>query len=388
MADGTSTIRGALDSQDTRATLDACRGFGARIDVINDALQIVGHPHPSPASIDAQNSGTTARIATAVASLASGQTAITGDASLRTRPLGPLLDALASIGAHYEPNTRTLPLLIRGPVTGGRATVSGDVSSQFVTALLMAAPCMPEGLGLTIEGRAVSRPYIDATVSVMERFGASITTRALYSEYFVAPQRYTASSFTVPSDYSALALLLAASVMTGNALEISADDGGLPQGDLVFCEILESMGVKTSIQDGIWRTTSPAVLRGGSFELTNTPDLLPPLAVLALRCDEPVEITGIAHARVKETDRIALLAAQLGRLGLHVDEGDDSLLLHCRDAADLHAAELDASGDHRIFMALCIACMYTGGSVNGAESVSVSYPGFIDDMRGLGAQIT
>lgn len=391
LADGTSTIHGALYSRDTQATMDACKQFGAHLDSnVKGVLRIVGRPHPKlePISIDAQNSGTTIRIASAIASLTSSTTRLTGDASLRTRPVGPLLDALESMGAHCESDNGTPPLSVRGPLVGGRVKIDGQISSQFVTALLMAGPCTPGGIMLSIDGNPVSRPYIDATVSVMQRFGARVTARTLYKEYTVEPHRYTPTSFHVPSDYSILSLLLAASALTGDGLEIVASDGRLPQGDAAFLEILESMGVKVSLTDGIMRTVSSKTLHGGSFELTDAPDLLPPLAIMSLKCNEPINITGIAHARTKESDRIDILAKQLGLLGIHTEQKDDSLLVERVSEAKLHSATLDASGDHRIFMALCIACMCTGGAVDGAESVSVSYPEFIDDMRAVGAQMT
>lgn len=386
LADGTSTIRGALLSRDTQATIDACKQFGAQIVEDAGTLRIVGRPKPQPGSIDAQNSGTTIRIASAIASLSSGTTVLTGDTSLQARPMGPLLESLESMGAHCESQGGTPPVSVRGPIAGGKANIVGSTSSQFVTALLMAAPCTPDGIALTVKGDAVSRPYIDATVSVMEHFGARITERTRHAEYFVAPIPYTPSSFDVPSDYSILGLLLAASVLTGDGMAIEAGDGHMPQGDSVFMDMLGSMGVKVDNNGGAMTTTSPQTLRGGAFDLGDSPDLLPPLAILALKCEDPIEILNIAHTRKKETDRIAVLAGQLGHLGIEATPKDDSLTLRrIRDPEP--GAVLDASEDHRIFMALCIACMCAGGSVEGAESVSVSYPRFVDDMRAVGAQM-
>lgn len=387
LADGQSTVNDALYSRDTRASIDACRKFGAQIDEDSNTLHIVGRPRPNSASIDAQNSGTTLRIASAIASLSSKTSTLTGDPSLQMRPVGPLLDSLESIGAHCESQNGTPPVSVRGPIAGGKAVILGDVSSQFVTALLMAAPCTPDGLALSIKGNVVSRPYIDATISVMRNFGANILERTIYAEYFVEPRPYRPSSFSVPSDYSILGLLLAASVLTGDDIRIAVNSRQMPQGDSVFMDILESMGVKVKVDNGIMRTISPTTLGGGTFELGDSPDLLPPLAILALKCDEPIKILGIAHARTKETDRIAVLAEQLTHLGIDTKPQDDSLTLTRMKNPKLDSVSLDASNDHRIFMALCIACMYTGGSVDGAESVSVSYPDFIADMQTIGAQI-
>ena len=389
LADGSSAVRGALDSLDTRATARACAAFGATVDGLGTReVCIVGRPHPRAASINAENSGTTLRIAAAVAALSPETTELTGDASLCRRPVMHLVDALESMGAACESAGGTPPLSVRGPVGGGRVSVQGNVSSQFVSALLIMAPCTPDGMAISVEGTVVSQPYIDATISVMRRFGAHVEERSAHRSYFVAPRRYSPATIDVPSDYSSAALLLAASVLTGDSLCVSAGDAGMPQGDTAFLGMLDSMGVRVSDADGALRTASPDVLRGGSFDLSDTPDLLPPLAILSLRCPERMEITGIAHARTKETDRIAVLAEQLARLGVRTSQRDDALLLWHDVGSEPHGASLDSCGDHRIFMALCIAGLALGETtVDGAESASVSYPGFVDDMRRVGAQI-
>lgn len=388
LADGKSVIQNALYSRDTQATIEACKRFGAEIISKDGVLSIVGTPQPHPASIDAQNSGTTIRIATAIAALCSEESTLTGDSSLRARPMGPLLTSLESLGASCDSDDKKPPVKVRGPIKGGSANVSGEVSSQFATALLLAAPCTIEGMELSISGKTVSRPYIDATISVMKHFGSKVTEKTKHSEYNVTPQHYTPSSFTVPSDYSTLALLLSASVLTGDSLHINADGAGLPQGDSAFIGMLESMGVKVEYNGKTIMTRSPELLGGGTFDLGDSPDLLPPLAILVLKCDKPLHITNIEHARSKETDRLAVIAEQLGHIGIVVDSRPDSITLERPKNQNFYPATLDASGDHRIFMALCIVCMRIGGSVEGAESVDVSYPEFVNEMRTMGAQIS
>jgi len=389
LADGQSSIRGALDSLDTRATAAACGAFGARVEGMGGGeLTVDGCAAPHAAEIDAGNSGTTIRMAAAVAALLPGTTRLTGDSSLRTRPMTPLLDTLESLGAECESAGGTPPLSVRGPVRGGRASVAGGQSSQFTSALLAAAPRMPDGLDLSIEGQAVSLPYVDATVAVMRRFGARVEERVPHESYSVAPRAYAPARMDIPSDYSSAALLLSASVLTGGSLAVSVDGAGLPQGDAAFAEMLRSMGVGVSDSRGTVTVSPPARLRGGSFCLSDTPDLLPPLAILSLRCRERLEITGIAHARAKETDRVAVMAEQLGRLGVRASQGDGSLLLWQDAAAPPRGADLDSHGDHRIFMALCIAGLCLGGTtVSGEASATVSYPRFAADLRACGAAI-
>jgi len=389
LADGESAVRGALDSLDTRATAAACGAFGAAVSGMGEGEVVVrGRPLPEAAEIDAANSGTTIRMAAAIASLSAGTSRLTGDSSLRARPMTPLLDALESLGAACESAGGTPPMSVRGPVGGGRASVEGRQSSQFTSALLVAAPRMPDGLALSIEGPAVSLPYVDATVAVMRRFGARVEERAPHASYFVAPRGYMPTRMDVPSDHSSAALLLAASVLTGGSLSVAVDGAGMPQGDAAFAGMLRSMGVGVSDSRGTLSVSPPARLRGGSFCLSDTPDLLPPLAILSLRCRERLEITGIAHARAKETDRVAVMAEQLGRLGIRSSQGDGSLLLWQDAGSEPRGAALDSHGDHRVFMALCIAGLCLGGTtVSGAASASVSYPRFVEDMRACGALI-
>lgn len=389
LAGGESEVRGALDSLDTRSTAAACAAFGASVSGMGGPVAVVGgRPPPRPAEIDAGNSGTTIRMAAAIAATAGGTSRLTGDSSLRSRPMTPLLDALESLGAECESAGGTPPMSVRGPVTGGRASVSGGQSSQFTSALLLAAPLMRGGLDLTIEGRAVSLPYVDATVSVMRRFGARVDERVPHASYSVAQRAYSPASMAIPSDYSSAALLLAASVLTGGSLSVAVDGAGLPQGDAAFAGMLRSMGVGVSDSRGTVSVEPPAELRGGSFCLSDAPDLLPPLAILSLRCRERIEITGVAHARAKETDRVAVMAEQLGRLGVRASQGDGSLLLWQEAGSEPRGAALDPHGDHRVFMALCAAGLAVGRTtVAGEASASVSYPRFVGDLRACGALI-
>jgi 3-phosphoshikimate 1-carboxyvinyltransferase len=389
LAGNNSKIDNVLFSADTVATIEACRNFGAQIEETNTSI-IVKNPIKMDKivpEIDAKNSGTTIRIASGIASLFTKEITLTGDSSLQKRPMQPLLDALESIGAECNSTNGMPPIKITGKILGGNVSIPGNFSSQFISALLICAPLTEKGINLNIEGNLVSKPYLDATIATMRSFGVTVQTLIPYKKYNITPQIYKSSIFTVPVDFSSLALLLSASVLNGENVVIKGDLGNLPQGDEVFIDILEQMGVKVSIKKEEIVIQSPEKLNGGKFDLSNSPDLLPPLAILTLKTKNSIEITNVKHARLKETDRISILARELVKIGIKVQEKEDGLILESSN--EIRGALLNSENDHRLFMAFCIAGMYVGDcTVTDHESVAVSYPNFINEMNKLGAKIT
>lgn len=388
LAGNNSKIDNVLFSADTVATIEACRNFGAEIEEINTSI-IVKKPIKMDIivpEIDAKNSGTTIRIASGIASLFTREITLTGDSSLQKRPMQPLLDALESIGAKCNSTNGMPPIKITGRILGGDVSIPGNFSSQFISALLICAPLTEKGINLTIEGNLVSKPYLDATIATMKNFGVTVQTLIPYKKYSITPQVYKPSTFTVPMDFSSLALLLSASVLNGENVIIHGRMGNLPQGDKVFIDIIEQLGVKVSIKEDQITIQSPKELKGGRFDLSNSPDLLPPLAILALKTTNPIEIINVKHARLKETDRILILSRELVKIGIRVQEKEDGLILESPNES--RGALLNSENDHRLFMAFCISGMYVGNCiVTDHESVAVSYPDFINEMNRLGAKI-
>ena len=388
LAGNNSKVENVLNSADITATIEACKKFGAEIEIQNSTITIknpikLGTNVPE---INTENSGTTIRIAAGIASLFSNEITLTGDASLIKRPMQPLLDALESIGAQCKSTDGKPPIKIKGKILGGDVSIPGNLSSQFVSALLICAPLTEKGISLSIEGNLVSKPYLDATIATMRKFGISVQTLIPYKRYNITPQIYKSTTFTIPIDFSSLALLLAAAVLNGDEIKIKGDIGTLPQGDEVFIDILEQLGVTVVIDDDEIKIKSPEKLKGGKFDLSNSPDLLPPLAILSLNTSSPIEITNVKHARIKETDRIAIIAREMIKLGIKIQENDDGLILE--STGKLKGAELNSENDHRLFMAFCIAGMYIGDcTVSDPESVKVSYPNFIEEMNNIGARI-
>ena len=388
LSDGKSIVKKILRSNDTIATINACRGFGIEVEELENNVTIkntIGEVVQN-SMINAENSGTTIRIAIAIAALSGGNTTLTGDESLRKRPMQPILDALQTMGVKTESDDGKPPIHINGKIQGKEISINGDISSQFISALLIIAPRLPEGLIINVEGNLVSKPYIDLTIAIMKKFGAEVEIEEEYKKYVVAHQIYKSTTFSIPSDFSNLALLLAANVLLGDGLKIEISLGDMPQGDEAIVDILEKLGVNVTLEDDVITTKSPTILKGGKFDLLDTPDLLPAIAILALKSEKPIEIFNVKHARYKETDRIAVISRELRKIGLDIEEKDDGLILS--KSSELHPAELNSENDHRLFMAFSIVGMFVGEcTVSDPDAVKVSYPGFISDLVNTGAKI-
>ena len=383
-----SIIKNILRSEDTNATIGACKNFGVEIDDVGNDVTVTSANELKIKSdtIDAANSGTTIRIATAIASLADDKITLTGDSSLKKRPMQPLLDALESLGAQCSSSNGKPPISVKGRIKGGKVKIPGNMSSQFISALMITAPKLENGLVINIDGKLVSKPYIDATVTTMKKFGVDVEIKTPYKKYIIPEQNYKSTTLTIPSDFSSLALLLAAAVLLGEDLTIKASTGSMPQADEAIIDILETMGVVVTLNKNIIKIKSPKKLDGGKFDLSDSPDLVPAIAILALKSSKPIEIFNVEHVRYKETDRISIIARELSKLGIKVEEKKDGLILSNSD--NLNSADLNSENDHRLFMAFSIAGMYVGNcTVSDPESVKISYPNFISEMKRVGCKI-
>ncbi|MDE1853146.1 MAG: 3-phosphoshikimate 1-carboxyvinyltransferase [Thaumarchaeota archaeon] len=392
LASGTSRISNPLVSRDTLATLRACQEMGASLRESQSEVEVIGSEPKTPGDVvNVENSGSTLRFMTSIFSLpAGGCTVLTGDSSIRRRPMQPLLDALSQLGvkAWSAPGNGCAPIIVSaGGMRGGRAEIRGDVSSQFVSSVLMSAPLASSDSSLAVTD-AVSRPYIDATLLLSELFGVSIHRKA-YSNFDIpGGQQYRASGFRVPADFSSASFIMAAVAMAGGSVELSGLTQTFPQGDSKILDILVEMGVKVIRHEGsVLVEADGRDLRAREFDLTDTPDLLPVVAALAMKCDGPLQVSGVAHARFKETDRIRVLAEELGKTGAIIEERSDGMRISRPDG--FVGAALDARGDHRMFMAFALASLVSQGSisVSGEESLDVSYPAFLCDMETIGAAV-
>lgn len=395
LSDGESEIHHPLISRDTLSSINACRALGPQIIHEGSSLRIIGTPLIAPDTvIDAGNSGTTIRIATSVCSLIeSGYSVLTGDSSLRTRPMGPLLSSLGGLGVYCfsTKSDGTPPIVVKGGgLKGGNVTIDGSISSQFVSSLLITAVRASNDVTIEVVGDQVSRPYILSTIATMEKFGISVERDSDLRHFRVKSGSYSPDIFQVPSDLSSASMLVAAGVLVGkDKIQLSGLNFDLPQGDSRIFSIVEQMNGKVIVDSvkGELLVEESEKLDGGEFDLKDSPDLLPVVSILALKARSTVIINGISHARFKETDRVRNITTELRKLGATVTETYDSIAI--QPPAVLKNASLESFDDHRLFMALAIASLLTNNStLNGAQSVDVSYPSFIDDLTNMGANIS
>lgn len=395
LAHGNSHIINPLISRDTLATIYACRAFGIKIRRRGQELIISGKDTlkiPDDV-INVENSGTTMRFVTAISSLVKGgYVVITGDDSIRKRPMGPLLLALKQLGINCfsaRENDRA-PIIVQGGEIGGKqVTIDGSISSQFISGILIAGACAESEISLSVVGKQVSKTYIESTINVMSKFGAEIRYSRDYKRYHIFNNRYQATTFTIPGDFSTAALLLSAGTLVGNGITVGNLDFSLPQGDSKILEILKKIGAVINInkKNGTVKTVGIEELDGGEFDLSDTPDLLPVVAVLSLKSRNPVRIYGVSHTRYKETDRLRIIASELRKLGVNTKLFPDEIMII--SPKKLKNALLDSHNDHRLFMSFVIAAMLTEKSVvDGVESVDVSYPSFVQDMKRIGAKLS
>lgn len=394
LAKGNSHILNPLISRDTLATIEACRAFGVKINRTEHKLIISGKKtFKIPDNvINVENSGTTMRFVTAISSLIKdGYVVITGDESIRKRPMRQLLLALRqlSINCFSTRKNDRAPILVEGGgINGKNVTMDGSISSQFISAILIAGACARYQIFLEVTGKQVSRSYITSTINVISKFGGKINYSSDYKKYQIYNNGYVATTFNIPGDFSTAALLLAAGTLVGPQITVTNLDFALPQGDSKIIEILNKIGSNIIVdrKKGIVISYETKELTGGEFDLSDTPDLLPVVAILALKSRNPVRIYGVAHTRYKETNRLKIIASELRKLGANTRLLPDEITIS--SAKKLKNAILDSHNDHRLFMAFSIAAMMTKKSVvDGKESVDISYPTFLHDMKMLGAKL-
>ena len=379
-------------SRDTIASIDACRAFGTKIKRTDKGLIVSGNSTlkiPDDV-INVENSGTTMRFVTAISSLLKkGHVIITGDDSIRKRPMGPLLSALKQLGVNSYSATENdkAPIIVQGGgIRGNHISIDGSISSQFISGILIAGVCAESGISLNVTGKQVSRSYIESTINVMTKFGARVEKSRDYRKYNISNNKYNPTTLTIPGDFSTAALLLSAGILSGGEITVTNLDFSLPQGDSKILEILKKIGATINIEKkkGIVKAIGTRELDGGEFDLSDTPDLLPVVAILSLKSRNPVRIYGVSHTRYKETDRLKIIASEFRKFGVEIKTLLDEITITA--PKKLRNAHINSHNDHRLFMSFVIASMMTEKSiVDGVESVDVSYPSFIQDMKRIGA---
>ncbi|HEX7134828.1 MAG TPA: 3-phosphoshikimate 1-carboxyvinyltransferase [Iamia sp.] len=385
LADGRSVLRGAGLSDDSEAMIDCLRTLGAEITVDGTDVTVEGVAGRPTGDVEVftRLSGTTSRFVTAVAALADGPVRIDAAEPMRKRPMGDLVDALRALGVTVDEQGEPghLPLVVTGPIGGDEVTVPGDISSQYISGLLLAAGGRPDVEGFTIHvggERLVSAPYTSMTVHVMEAFGQLV---AVTSQFDVVGSGYLPTEYDVEADAATAGYVLTAAAITGGTVTVP----GLPtadlQADVELVDVLEQMGC-TVVWEGRDVTVTGGPLHGGTFDLTAFSDMAPTVAVLGAFADGPVEVTGVGFIRGKETDRIAASVAELRRIGVDATETDDGFIV--RPGATPHGAVIETYDDHRMAMSFALVGLVVPGiSVADPGVVAKTHPGFWDDLERL-----
>jgi 3-phosphoshikimate 1-carboxyvinyltransferase len=369
-----STLTGALLADDTDAMITCLRRLGTRVEVDGTTITVTRRRWSDAATLDARLSGTTARFLIPVVATGSGAYRIDGSGPLRARPMGPALDALRALGARVVGDA--LPVEVRGPVMGGAVEVTGDLSSQFLSGLMLAGAVMPRGLRITLTTPLVSRPYVELTTSVMEAFGARV------DGFHVPFSGYSGRTYTIEPDASAASYFFAAAAITGGRVTVEGLHAGSAQGDVGFVRVLERMGAHVE-----WGPTSITVrgtgtLRGIDADMSDISDTAQTLAVVAAFADSPVGLTGIGFIRRKETDRIGNTVRELLRAGIHAEERPDGFVVHPSKPT---AARIETYDDHRMAMSFAVLVLAAYGiEIVDPDCVGKTFPEFwstLDTLR-------
>ncbi len=385
LASGDTVVRPVPDGEDVAATLDCLRALGVSVAREGDGVRILGGGGRFPsdeAALDCRSSGTTLRLMAALCAALPGRFRLDGSDQLRRRPLGPLAEALEAAGAKVAFPVRSgyPPVDIGGSRwPGGTVAVDSKSSSQFLSGLLLAAPLAAGPVRLEARG-LVSSAYVRMTAGLMERFGGGVRPEGP-SAWSVRPGAYAGTNVTVEPDASAAAFLYAAAAVTGGRVTVRGIGRSMLQGDAAFAGFMETMGLMvTAGVDGL--TVSGAPTSGLAADVKDCPDLVPPLVAVALFAPAPTTLSGVAHLRFKESDRLAVLADAVSALGGAMAVEEDRLTVI--PAAGYRPARLDPRGDHRMAMAFAVMGLrIPGTTVLDPGCVAKSFPGFFEALESL-----
>jgi 3-phosphoshikimate 1-carboxyvinyltransferase len=390
LSKGTSVIHYPLKSDDTLSCLAAVQRLGAVLEDTGDTWKITGFggkPTIPDSPINLKNSGTSMNFLIAIAALGEGEVELTGDESLCRRPVGELLDAVHLLGASRAEsmnNNGKPPVIVRGRMNGGSATIEGE-TSQWVSALLMTAPLTKKGIELKVV-RFNERPYVDMTLGWLKKMGISYTRQGRNNFEIAGGQSYFGFESAIPGDFSSATFpLIGALLCRNSSLLIKGLDMKDTQGDKRVFDIVKEMGGNITSEGGGLRVNASPI-EGFEIDLNEIPDSLPAFAVLGCIAEGETRLVRVSHARIKETDRIKIMREELTKMGAKIEEKKDGLRIK---QSALTGAEVSGHGDHRVVMALTLAGLVAEGEtiIDTAESVAVTFPGFIESMKALGADI-
>ena len=389
MASGRSVLDGVLDSDDTRVMIESLNRLGVAVSRAASSsravIEGVGGSIPTQkADLFIGNSGTTIRFLTAVLAVAGGDYVLDGVPRMRQRPIGPLVDALQMLHLNVEAGSPggCPPVRISTQRSqGGTVKIKGNLSSQYLSGLMMAAPLAAQDTVIEIDGALISRPYVEMTKRVMESFGVAVDVDQQFGRFEIGGgQAYQATDYQIEPDASSASYFWAVAAICGGSATVLGLDAGSLQGDVGFVNCLEQMGCDVEWGQGQVTVRGPAK-HGIDIDMSNVSDTVQTLAAVALFVEGPTNVRNIAHNRVKETDRIGNLAIELRKLGATVEEREDGLTIH---PGATRPAEIETYDDHRMAMSLALAGLRQAGvKILDPECVSKTYPNFFEDLEGF-----
>lgn len=389
MATGRSTLTGALFSDDTHYMAESLNRLGIAVTADETSCTFTvdgqgGNIPVSQADLFVGNSGTTARFLTAFLAAGRGVYRVDGVPRMRERPISDLLDALRELGTDCasENGSGCPPVVVRADgLHGGRVTMRADVSSQYLTGLLMAAPLARQETIIEIEGELASRPYVDITLRMMEQWGVQVRNEDYRRFVIPAGQLYRARNYTVEPDASSASYFLAAAAVTGGTVRVPGLSRNSLQGDTAFADVLAGMGCKVTFGADFLEVQG-GPLSGVDVDMNGISDTVMTLAAIAPFASSPTTIRNVAHIRHKETDRLAAIAIELRRLGVEVEESDDGLVI--QPCAQMRAAQIRTYDDHRMAMSFAITGLRSPGvTILDPGCVRKTFPDFFERLAGL-----
>ncbi len=384
LANGQSKINNPLLADDTEATIDALTKIGVKISKSNNALIIDGNNFSKPkGELFCRESGTTLRLMTAMCSLVKGKCELTGSSSLLRRPIKPLIAALRELGVDCTCNGEFPPVIVNNNFTGGITHVPGNISSQFISALLLIAPLAQKETKIVLSTKLESKPYVIITIATQKDFGVEIETNEGLREFSAAKQEYKPRNYNVEGDWSATAFLLASGVLAGR-IKVSNISNESLQADRKIIDILTTMGADLKIKpDSVLADKSE--LKPINFDVSNCPDLFPVLCILCSVAKGTSKISGIRRLSLKESNRIDEMKNGLTKMGVKAKQSGDSIEITGSQAK----GNIIDSNDHRIAMAFGILGLVAKGktTIKNAECVGKSFPDFWNYLSKLNANL-
>lgn len=388
LAKGTTKITNALFSDDSKYFANALKtlGFDVQLDEAHHEMTVAGLGGKIPvkkAELFIGNAGTAARFLTAFLTLGNGAYILDGESRMRERPIGDLIDALNQLGVEIESKNNCPPVEIDAKgLIGGKTKIAGNISSQFLSALLMVAPSAQSPIEIELTTELNSKPYVDMTIAVMRDFGVEIERQG-YERFVIKPSFFfPLSTYAIESDASAASYLFAAPAIRGGMVSVENISRKSLQGDVAFVDILKQMGCTVEEADNSIRVSSDEQIHGVDVDMRDIPDTAQTLAVVAPFAASPTRIRGIASARVKETDRVHATCVELERLGVNVDEHEDGLTI--QPVEKMRPAVIQTYNDHRMAMSFAlIGLRFDGVTIENPACVSKTFPNYFDVLESL-----